>query len=391
MQTERLYYEDAYIRTFTARVESCRKGDGSWEVILDRSAFYPEGGGQPADTGILEPDASGSSEASVRVTDVQEKNGELIHYTERALTQGSFVRGRIDWDRRFDLMQQHSGEHIVSGLIHQQYGYDNKGFHMGTDVITIDLNGMLDNDQLRDIEQKANEAVWQNGETQILCPDQEELSALSYRSKKELSGQVRIVNFPGADSCACCGLHVRRTGEIGIIKLLSCVKFRDGVRIEMISGRRVLDHFRKIEDQNHQISVLLSARPDATAEAVRRLQDEMFGLKGRLRQMEEESFAAEAEKWRGHGDVLLLRPQMETDSLRKLTDAVMQTCGGRCAVFSADPDGTWKYAMGEKDGDLRAFTKKMNEALSGRGGGKPFFVQGQVQADEAGIRRFFEG
>lgn len=380
-ETRRLYYENVYKKEFEAKVLECREGKKGFQIILDESAFYPEGGGQPSDTGYLN---------QIKVKEVHEKDGELLHYTDEAIEPGTTVMGKIDWARRFDLMQQHSGEHMVSGLVHEKYGYDNVGFHMGSDVITIDFNGILDDAEMAEIETLVNEKIWENAPVEIFFPSREELESLEYRSKKELTGQVRIVRFPGCDTCACCGTHVSRTGEIGMVKLLSVVKFRDGVRMEMISGKRVLNYLNMVNGQNHQISVKLSAKMDKTAQAVARLQDENFALKGRVHTMEEEMFSREAQKWSNAGNVLLFQEGMEADSVRKLADAVMQTCKGRCAVFSKNPDGSFKYAMGEIDGDLRQFTKEMNGALNGRGGGKPFFVQGSVQAAEAEIRKFFE-
>ena len=381
MGTRRLYYENVYIKEFDAEVLQCREGKNGYEIILDESAFYPEGGGQPCDTGSL---------GDAEVKDVQEKDGELIHYTDKALEEGAKVHGKINWERRFDLMQQHSGEHMVSGLVHEKYGYNNVGFHMGSDVITIDFSGVLDEEQLQEIEDRVNEKIWENAPVQITYPSGEELENIPYRSKKELTGQVRIVEFPGTDICACCGTHVTHTGEIGAVKFLSVVKFRHGVRVEIISGKRVIDYFSKIAKENSKVSVLLSAKPQETSKAVERLQEENFRLKGKILDMEEEIFKAEAEKWEGAGSVLIFKKNMEADSVRKLTDAVMQTCCGCCAVFSDNGDGTYKYAMGEKDGNLREFTKEMNQALNGRGGGKPFFVQGSVSASEEEIRKFFE-
>lgn len=380
-ETKKLYYEDVYKKEFTAKVLECRQGKKGYEVILDQTAFYPEGGGQPGDTGSL---------GEAAVTDVHEKNGELIHCTDRALEPGTEVQGQINWARRFDLMQQHSGEHIVSGLVHEAFGYDNVGFHMGSDVITIDFSGMLDEAQMAEIEAKANQIIWENQEVEIFYPSEEELKELEYRSKKELSGWVRIVRFPGADTCACCGTHVTRTGEIGMVKLLSVVKFREGVRMEMISGRRVLDYLNMVNEQDRQISVKLSAKMDKTAQAVARLQDENFALKGRVHSLEENFIVNEAAKWNDCENPLLFENGMEAGSVQKLADAVLQVCKGRCAVFSRNADGSYKYAMGEKDGELRQFTKDMNAALNGRGGGKPFFVQGSVQASEKEIRAFFE-
>lgn len=381
IETRRLYYEDVYKKEFEATVLECREAKKGYQVLLDESAFYPEGGGQPSDFGTL---------GEARVSEVHEKDGELLHYTDRPLEAGQTVTGRIDWEHRFDLMQQHSGEHMVSGLIHEKYGYDNVGFHMGSDVITIDFNGLLTEGQMAEIEQRVNEKIWENRAVEITYPTPLELEELPYRSKKELTGKVRIVRFPGVDLCACCGTHVTHTGEIGMVKLLSVVKFRDGVRMEMLCGKRVLNYLNMVSEQNHKVSVQLSAKAEKTAEAVARMQEENFRLKGAVLRYEEEMNAVEAGKWENAGNVLLFKEGMEADSLRKLTDAVMNTCNGRCAVFSRNADGSYKYAIGEREGDLRSFTKEMNAALNGRGGGKPFFVQGSVQASEKEIRAFME-
>ena len=380
-ETRRLYYEDVYRTEFTTRVAECRQQDQGFEILLEESAFYPEGGGQPCDIGTLN---------GIHVIHVEEKDGDLIHYTKESIPAGSCVEGRIDWERRFDLMQQHSGEHMVSGLVHRAFGYDNVGFHMGKDVITIDFNGILTEADLSAIESEVNKEIWKDRTVQIYYPSEDELKTLSYRSKKALSGKVRIVEFPGVDRCACCGTHVTRTGEIGMVKILSAVKFRSGVRVEMISGGRVLDHLRMLSGQNHRISVALSAKPDETADAVLRLQEEVGVLHTRIGEIEKEQFEAEVSKWEGKGNALIFKQGLTPLQIQKLTDAVMKTCGGRCGVFSAGSDGTFKYAIGELDGDLKDFVKRMNAALKGRGGGKPFFVQGSVSAKEEDIRTFWK-
>lgn len=381
IETRRLYYEDVYIKVFPAQVKECRKGKKGYEILLDQSAFYPEGGGQPCDIGML---------GDVQVKDVQEIEGELIHYTEEPLEPGTELMGEIDWERRFDLMQQHSGEHIVSGIVHEKYGYDNVGFHMSSDVITIDFSGVLNKKQLEEIEAETNRKIWENTPVEIFYPEKEELEQLPYRSKKELTGKIRLVRFPGTDLCACCGTHVTHTGEIGMVKLLTVENFHEGVRVTMISGKRVLEYLNRIDEQNRQVSVKLSAKIGETAPAVERLQEENYRLKGQLLHLIQQLCETEAARYEGAGSVLLFHEGLDGDSVRKMADAVMQKCAGCCAVFSKDPDGSYKYAIGEKDGDLRQFTKEMNAALDGRGGGRPFFVQGSVKADEEKIRRFFE-
>ncbi len=379
-ETKKLYYEDVYKKEFTAKVLECRESKKGYEIILNQTAFYPEGGGQPSDTGIL---------GGINVKEVHEKDGELIHYTDGPLEVGMDVIGKINWGRRFDLMQQHSGEHIVSGLVHEAYGYDNVGFHMSSDVITVDFSGVLTETQLAEIEAETNQKIWENTPVEIFYPPKEELEKLSYRSKKELTGQVRLVRFPGSDLCACCGTHVTHTGEIGAVKILSVENFHEGIRMTMICGKRVMDYLNIIDDQNHQISVKLSAKTGETAAAVARLQDENFRLKGKVSHMVDELCATEAKRWEDEGSVLLFHDGLESDQVRRMADAVMQTCSGCCAVFSKGEDGSYKYAMGELNGDLRQFTKEMNAALNGRGGGKPFFVQGSVKASEEEIRGFF--
>ena len=377
--TEKLYYNDPFCKTFTATVRACVQEKDAWAVTLDRTAFYPEGGGQPADHGTL---------GGVHVADTRERDGEVVHLCNGPLAVGEAVEGAIDWARRFDFMQQHSGEHIVSGILCAAFHCDNVGFHIGHDLVTIDFNAGLTAEDVLDIERRANQYIWEDHALSVAYPSPEELEKLDYRSKKALAGQVRIVSWPGADCCACCGTHVLRSGQVGLVKLLSCQKFREGVRIEMAAGGRALDRFNVIAGQNTRVSQLLSAKPDATAAAVERLQAELYALRGRVAALEERDFARLARQYQGAGDVLLVEPAMSPESLRKLCGAVQNAAGGRCAVF-AGGEGAFQYAVSAPEGDLRPLAKSINAALNGRGGGKPNFVQGSVQAEEGEIARFF--
>ena len=380
MSTEKLYDLDSHLTTFTATVRSCVPGKHGYDVILDRTAFYPEGGGQPGDRGVL---------GGAAVTDTHESGGDIVHYCDGPLEVGAAVEGKLDWDHRFDLMQHHSGEHILSGLIHAAYGYDNVGFHMGRDTVTIDFSGMIPEGDLAELERKTNEIIWQNRAVQILWPDADRLAKLPYRSKKALTGDVRIVEFPGADLCACCGTHVKCTGEIGLVKILSCVKFHDGVRMEILAGKRAMDYLTKTFEQNKQISGLLSAKPMETAAAAAKTLQDLNDTKYRLGQLEDKLFRLQAAAYENAGDVLLFEEGLKPDALRRLADALCKVCGGRAAVFSKTADG-YQYAIGQENGDLRAFTKELNAKLSGRGGGKPGFVQGSVKAELEEIRDFFQ-
>ena len=379
--TEKLFYTDPFLKEFTATVLHCEEDKNGFAVRLDRTAFYPEGGGQPFDTGKL---------GDANVIDTRDRGGEVVHICDRPLTPGESVTGSIDFDRRFDLMQQHSGEHIVSGIICARFGCDNVGFHVGRDTVTIDFNAEITPEQLREVEKLANRYIQEDHPISITYPSPEELSALPYRSKKELTGEVRIVAFPGADCCACCGTHVNTSGQVGLVKLLSVVKFRDGVRIEMLAGNRAIDWFSVVLEQNTLVSQLLSAKSGETAAAVERLQGQVYALQGRIQALENADFARKAAEHAGKGNVLLIESDMSADSVRKLADAVLEQCGGRCAVF-AGTDGSYKFAIGEKDGDVRPLVKDMNTALNGRGGGKPNFAQGSAACTEREIRAYFAG
>ena len=381
METEKLYYADPFLKEFTATVLDCQAGKNGYTVTLDRTAFYPEGGGQPADHGTLDGAA---------VTDVHEKNGVIFHNVDRAVEIGKTVSGSIDWARRFDHMQQHSGEHICSGLICGRYGCDNVGFHMGTDIVTIDFNADIPWEELLEIEGQANRYIQEDHPIDIQFHRGAELDAIDYRSKKPLEGDVRIVAFPGADCCACCGTHVLRSGQVGLVKFLSVQKFREGVRIELLCGQRALDYLSRTWEQAKIIGQHLSVKPVDAAAAVERLEGELSALKMRCAGLEEAVFAGIAAEQAGKGNVLLFQPPMKPDSVRKLADAVSKTCGGLAAVFAGE-GSHYAYALGRADGqDISAAVKALNGALHGRGGGRNGFAQGSVEAAQSAIEAFFK-
>ena len=381
--TKKLYYEDAFLRAFSARVVSCEAARGGYAVVLDATAFYPEGGGQGADHGTLK-----TGESAAKVLDVHEKDGVVTHLCDAALPAGAEVRGEIDWARRFDHMQQHSGEHICSGLICERFHCDNVGFHLGADAVTIDFNAEIAWEELLELERRANEYIYADHAVETAFYRGAALDAVDYRSKKPLEGDVRIVTFPGADRCACCGTHVLRSGQVGLVKFLSCQKFRDGVRIELLCGGRAYRYLAAVWEQNLRVAQSLSAKPTESAAAVARMETELGALKLRASKLEGQVFAQVAARLAGEGDVLLFEEELSPDSVRRLCDTVMSVCGGRCAVF-AGADGAWRYAVGHVDGDLRELTKSLNAALHGRGGGKPFFVQGSASCSKAEIESFF--
>lgn len=279
MSTEKLYEADAYLGEFTASVEKCVSEAGIFKVALNQTAFYPEGGGQPADCGTL---------GNTRVLDVQEIDGTIWHTVTGPLEPGTKVVGKLDFQRRFSNMQNHTGEHIVSGLVAREYGYHNVGFHMGSEAVTVDFDGILTKEQLYELELQANGAVLQNAPVIVSYPSREELETMEYRSKKEIEGQVRLVTVEGYDCCACCGTHVASTGEIRLIKLLGVQKYKGGVRVSMLCGERAFRDYQVKHENIVGTAQLLSVKPEEAGDAVVRLKQKNIELKKELKQLKKQ-------------------------------------------------------------------------------------------------------
>ena len=377
--TEKLFYRDSHLTEFEAKVLSCEPVNpdilpghsGEYAAELDRTAFFPEGGGQYADTGVL---------GGVRVTDVQEKDGRILHLLEGPLEPGTCVSGRIDWEERFMKMQQHSGEHIVSGLVHSAFGYNNVGFHLGSEDCTMDFDGELSKEQLVHIEQEANRAVWKNLKIQALYPSAEELARMEYRSKIEIEGQVRIIVVPGYDVCACCAPHVSYTGEIGLIKLTHVQRYKGGARVTMLCGVRALQDYEVKQEQAGEISALLCAKENEIAESVRHLRDEADNLKYELGEKEKKLLAVKAEMIPKDGKpVCIFTEDIEGDSMRLLMNLVLEAGHNVCAVFHGNDSEGYRYVIGSRTQNMRELVKEFNAAFDGRGGGKPEMVQGTAR------------
>lgn len=416
--TEKLFYEDSHMRTFTAVVLECgpvgngapeasaktadaREGERDpeasgrtgeipegkrYQIVLDRTAFFPEGGGQYADTGQLQADSE-----VVRVLDVQEHDGKIFHITDRPVPAGSTVSGQIDWAERIMKMQQHTGEHIVSGLVHARFGYDNVGFHLGSTDCTMDFNGEITREELHEIELRANEAAAANLEIQVSYPSGEELAGLEYRSKIEIEGQVRIVTIPGFDVCACCAPHVKKTGEIGVIKLTHVQRYKGGVRVTMLCGSRALADYDRKSASVSQISASLCAKEDEVAEAVEHLKEECARLKARLAEQQKEMLRLKARESDGEeGAVCLFESGLEGEGPRLLMNLVMERGHELCAVFCGNDVEGYRYVIGSVSLDLRKLVKELNAAFSGRGGGKPEMVQGSLKGTESELRAWMQ-
>lgn len=375
MNTDKLYYKDCHLRQFEATVLSCEKTEKGYEVILDATAFYPEGGGQACDLGTL---------GDVRVLDVQEKGETVVHLCDGPLNPGDAVEGVIDWERRFDQMQQHTGEHIVSGIVHRLYGFNNSGFHVGSEVITVDFDGIIPQEALPLIEAEANRVVWQNLQLRCWYPSEEELPTVGYRTKRELPWPVRIVEIPGVDKCACCGVQVAQTGEVGLVKLFTCVKFHQGVRIEMACGNRALALLNAAYDQNRQVSQAFSAKLFETGEAARTMNKRLADAEYRASTLQKQIFDQIAQGYRNRGNVLLHRPDCPPAELRELADRIAEVCGGIAFVYSGS-----NICLASRTDDLKELGKELKTRFNARGGGKPGYFQGTLQATPEELEVFF--
>lgn len=381
MDTVKLFYDDAYTRDFTARVLSCEPKGGGFLAVLDRTAFFPEGGGQTADTGTL---------GGARVTDVHERGGIVYHTTDAPLPVGATVSGSIDWAERFRKMQDHTGEHIVSGLVHARFGYENVGFHLGADDCTIDFSGELTRAELDAIEDAANRVVWDDRTVTAYFPEPAALASLAYRSKLELTENVRLVVIDGVDVCACCAPHVSRTGEVGVIKLLDAMRHRGGTRVRLKCGVDALTDYRARYADSAKLSALFSVPQDSLLPAAEKLFSQRDELKNRLGALERKALEAQAAALEETAGDILLFAEADDAGLRLLANAGMEKCGGVCAVFSG-ADGDYRFVLASAHTDMRAFVKEHREALGLRGGGQERMVSGRCTAARAALEAFFAG
>ncbi len=378
--TDKLYERESHLCRFEATVEACVPRNNGYAVQLDRTAFFPEGGGQAADTGKLNGAA---------VTDVQIVDGVVWHYTDRPLTVGESVMGELDWETRFSRMQHHTAEHIVCGIAHRWFNLENVGFHLGSEDVTLDLSGELTREQIRAIEIEANRIVCANVPVNVLFPDEEELKTIDYRSKDGLEGQVRLVTIEGVDCCACCAPHVQYTGEIGAIKLLDFIRYKGGVRIHLLAGAAAMEDYDYRYRQSAEISSKLSVKQYDLTAAVDRLLAERDTLKLALREANRRLADYRVTSVEPTDrPVYLFGSDWDTETLRRVVNGLTARCGGLCVAYSGS-DGAYTYVLGGS-GDIKAAATDMNAALNGRGGGDHRQVQGRLCAAKEEIERYWQ-
>ena len=369
--TEKLYDKDSYLQEFQATVVSCeQKNEITWRVVLDQTAFFPEGGGQTGDTGRLN---------EVEVTDAHEKTGVIYHETKEPLEVGTQVVGKIDFAVRFDKMQQHTGEHILSGIVCSTYGYNNVGFHLSKEITTLDFDGELSAEQVRELEVKVNQAIHANLPVKVKFPSKEELTDMIYRSKIEIEDQVRIVKIPGIDRCACCAPHVKTTAEVGILKIQSCERHRGGCRLTIVCGMRALKDYQQKQESVGKVSAALSAKPEKIADAVTHLQEQQVKLREQLNRIQAIYLEEKLGKINAEDKfVCIFEESLDSIAMRNFVNGAMERCNGICGAFIGSDEVGYHYILGSKNLDVREISKKLNTQFHGKGGGKPQMVQGSL-------------
>ena len=370
--TEKLFYKDSY------------------QAVLTRTAFFPEGGGQSADTGFFYTEDG----REIPVTDVQEKDGIVFHYITSPVKEGEEIKGKLDFEERFSKMQQHTGEHIISGLVNRHFGYHNVGFHLGTEEVTMDYDGILTQEDLEQIEMEANQAVAENIPVVVLYPSEEELKNITYRSKIEIEGQVRIVQIPGYDSCACCAPHVKETGSIGLVKIVGAIHYKGGMRVSMLCGFRALSDYRMKERNVVKISNLLSAKQEDTAHAVERLGQEVNRQKEKIKNLQQRYVelcleeAGNQAKTDPEKNILLFVEELDAGARRNFVNAAMDMTEGYAGVFVGNDEEGYQYVLGSRSRDIQDAGKKLNARFQGKGGGRPPMIQGSLNGKEQALKEF---
>lgn len=382
--TEKLYDNDSYLSEFNCKVIDLYSDDAQIYIETDCTAFFPEGGGQTSDRGWLN---------DIYVENVQIIDGRILHFVENSeenvkkLQKGMSLHGKIDMKKRFSDMQQHSGEHIFSGIVDSLFGFSNVGFHLGTEIVTLDFDGVLNEEDICKVESLVNKAVWDNLEIKVLFPTDEELQNIKYRSKIEIEGQVRLVEIPGVDICACCAPHVKRTGEIGIVEVVNFEKYKSGTRVSILCGERALHDIRHKLNENRKVSALTCAKQIETAGAVERLKAENEKLKYDIVGLNRQILMSKAETISEQNRIVIFDAKLQGKLLSDFTISLMPKAKEFVAAFCGE-NGSYRYCIASNHVDLRPLSKALNEAFSGRGGGKPEIIQGSLNGSEEEIVKF---
>lgn len=391
-ETIKLYDRDAYATEFEADIISCepnKADDKQFDIILNQTLFFPEEGGQSPDMGIL---------GGYRVVDVQIKNGVITHTVDTSagdccevekkaeLAAGVHVQGKIDWQHRFYNMQQHSGEHIFSGIVHSRFGFENVGFHLSDSVVTMDFSGVISPEDIAEVEHEVNVAISKNIPIEVTYPSRDELAQLEYRSKIEIEGQVRIVTVPGYDVCACCAPHVKRTGEIGMLKVMNYQNYKGGVRVSILCGFRALEAFRQKCDIISELMGIFTTNQEAIVDNVIKLKAVNQSLKSELGTAKAALLDYKvAELPTDTDNAVLFECGIDTNAARNCVNALVEKYSGFSAFFMGNDEEGYSFIIGSKNADCNTVAAALRNKLGARGGGKPVMVQGSVKAAKSEI------
>ena len=377
--TEKLYDKDAYGHEFSATVLSCEADKRGYAVVLDKTFFFPEEGGQTPDTGTLD---------EIEVTHVSIKDDVITHYLSKPLEPGSTVTGKVDFDHRFLKMQMHSAEHIFSGLVNSRFGYNNVGFHLSDNSATMDYDGKFSYEEALELERKVNEIIVTGKKITAVYPSKEELAALSYRSKKELSGPVRIVTVEDVDVCACCAPHVRNTSEIGLFKIISWENYKSGVRINYLAGFRALEDYEKRLSDLREISRTLSYKQGEELDGVIKLSKDYSDLKFKDVEIRNKYIDLQiaSEKTDTESGLCVLSPDF-SNHIKYASDALKEYYPKVRAVLCGNDEAGYRFYVESETEDLTEMLKMLKEKYDVKGGGKRSAIQGTIAIKSGDFRR----
>lgn len=379
--TIKLYDKEPYASEFEATVtESVIDGE-LYRIVLDQTLFFPMEGGQSEDKGTL----NGLEVCKVLI---DTKTDIIYHYVKGSLTLNEKVTGKIDFEHRYRNMQMHSGEHIFSGTVHNLFGYNNAGFHLSENGAHMDFDHKLSKEDILKVEEIVNRVIYSNVEIKTYYPSKDELAEINYRSKKEIEGDVRLVEIPGTDICACCAPHVHKTGEIGIFKVIGFENYKGGVRVYYLCGLRALEHYNKEIDTLLEISQLTSAKKEEEAKKVREIYEENRDLKVKLLTIENELLETQiqANVNRAKESFMVLEPQ-KAHLMKFAMELLHKYYSDRCVVLCGDDENGYRFFIESENEDLTLLLKTLKENLNMKGGGKPSSIQGNFDEKLNEIRK----
>ncbi|MCR4909462.1 MAG: hypothetical protein K5985_11585 [Lachnospiraceae bacterium] len=384
-KTKKLFDSMPYETEFEAEIIAVESASNQIKVVLNQTLFFPEEGGQTPDRGTIN---------GCEVTDVRIENGIITHYISgpdeakntTAIEVGARVFGKIDWDRRFYNMQNHSGEHIISGTLFRWLGSNNVGFHLSDHLVTVDTSRDLTKEELLELEIRVNDVIYRNVPIKTGYPSPEELKGLEYRCKGEIEGPVRLVEIEGVDLCACCAPHVANTGEIGLIKIIKAIRYKGGTRLTIICGSRAFKYVQELYEQNQTLSHFLSEPPEKVAEAVERLSNELGEARVKLSEMQKRLIMQQIERIPAEtANVWLFSEELEPVVQRNAVNALVEGHGGYCGIMVGNDEEGYRYIVGSSGNDAREISNLFKAEFGAKGGGKPEMVQGAVEAEKNAI------